>query len=113
MTESNEQKNIYITTPIYYINASPHIGHSYTTIAADVLARYYKLKNKSVFFLTGTDEHGQKIEEAAKASGKAPKDFADEIADKYKDLWENLGINYDKFIRTTDDEHKKNCSKDF
>jgi methionyl-tRNA synthetase len=106
-------KTIYITTPIYYINASPHIGHAYTTIASDVLARYYKLKNQNVFFLTGTDEHGQKIEEASKAKGKAPKQFADEIVAEYKYLWEKLDIKYDKFIRTTDDEHKKTVQKIF
>ena len=110
---SEKSKIIYITTPIYYINASPHIGHSYTTIAADVLARYYKLKNQQVFFLTGTDEHGQKIEEAAKASGKQPQQFADEIVEQYKDLWVKLGINYDKFIRTTDEQHKKTVQKIF
>ncbi|MCP3659239.1 MAG: methionine--tRNA ligase [Bacteroidetes bacterium] len=105
------EKKIYITTPLYYINASPHIGHAYTTIAADVYARYFKLRGKDVFFLTGTDEHGQKIEEAAKEAGKAPKDFADEVVEKYQDLWEHLKIEYNKFIRTTDDEHKKTVQK--
>ncbi len=105
------KNKIYITTPLYYINASPHIGHSYTTIAADVLARYYKLKNKDVFLMTGTDEHGQKIEEAAITAKKNPKDFADEVVEKYKTLWAKLDINYDKFIRTTDDEHQKTVQK--
>jgi len=106
-------KTIYITTPIYYINASPHIGHSYTTIAADVISRFYKLKKQNVFFLTGTDEHGQKIEEAAKESGKEPKEFADDIVNKYKNLWIDLGIDYDDFIRTTDEKHKKTVQKIF
>lgn len=108
-----DNKTIFITTPIYYINASPHIGHSYTTIAADVLVKYFKLKNKKVFFLTGTDEHGQKIEEAAKTAGKDIKQFADEVSSKYKHLWEKLGIHYDKFIRTTDEDHKKTVQKIF
>jgi methionyl-tRNA synthetase len=108
---NNLKNSFYITTPIYYINADPHIGHSYTTIAADVLARYHRLLGRKVFFLTGTDEHGQKIEEAAKANGKSPKDFADEIVEKYKKLWLELDISYDKFIRTTDEKHKKTVQK--
>ena len=107
------KKNIYITTPLYYINASPHIGHAYTTIAADVYARYWRLKGKDVFLLTGTDEHGQKIAEAAKAQNKEPKIFADEVVQQYKVLWTRLNIDYSKFIRTTDDEHKETVQKIF
>lgn len=99
----------YVTTPIYYINDVPHIGHAYTTIAADVLARYYreKLGNDNVFFLTGTDEHGQKIAEAAKKNGKTPKEFVDNLVPKFKDAWKNLNISNDEFFRTTNPEHEK------
>ncbi len=99
----------YVTTPIYYINDVPHIGHAYTTIAADVLARYYrkKLGNDNVFFLTGTDEHGQKIAEAAKKNNKTPKEFVDNLVPKFKDAWRNLNISNDEFFRTTNPEHEK------
>lgn len=96
----------FITTPIYYVNDVPHIGHAYTTIICDTLARFYRLRGDDVFFLTGTDEHGQKIEEAAKARGKSPKEYADEISAKFKTLWDEFGISYDHFIRTTDEYHK-------
>ncbi|WP_086242805.1 methionine--tRNA ligase [Campylobacter devanensis] len=96
----------FITTPIYYVNDVPHIGHAYTTIICDTLARFYRLRGDDVFFLTGTDEHGQKIEEAAKARGKSPKEYADEISAKFKALWDEFGISYDHFIRTTDEYHK-------
>jgi methionyl-tRNA synthetase len=95
----------YLTTPIYYVNDIPHIGHAYTTIAADVLARYKRLKGFDVFFLTGTDEHGQKIAEAAAAKGKKPKEFCDEIVVRFKSAWEALNISYNDFIRTTEDRH--------
>src|SRR5574344_1427632 len=104
-------KKFYITTPIYYINAQPHIGHAYTTIASDVLARYYRLSGKEVFFLTWTDEHGQKVEESAKKNGKNPKEFADEVVEKYKKLWKDLDITYDGFIRTTDKKHEDTVQK--
>jgi methionyl-tRNA synthetase len=97
----------YITTPIYYVNDVPHIGHAYTTIAADVLARYHRLKGEKVFFLTGTDEHGQKIADAAAKAGKKPKDFVDGLIPSFKDAWKLLNISYDHFIRTTDDHHQK------
>ncbi len=97
----------YITTPIYYVNDVPHIGHAYTTIAADVLARYYKGKGDDVFFLTGTDEHGAKIAEAAKKAGMTPKEFADELAPKFADTWQKLNIDYSEFFRTTNPEHEK------
>ncbi|WP_086227879.1 methionine--tRNA ligase [Campylobacter sp. P0109] len=96
----------FITTPIYYVNDVPHIGHAYTTIICDTLARFYRLRGDDVFFLTGTDEHGQKIEEAAKARGKSPKEYADEISAKFRALWDEFGISYDHFIRTTDEYHK-------
>jgi len=103
----------YITTPIYYVNAKPHIGHAYTTIAADVLARFYRqqLGKENVFFLTGTDEHGQKIQKVAEGAGKNPQEFVDEIADEFKVLWGKLDIEYDNFIRTTDESHKKAVQK--
>lgn len=97
----------YITTPIYYINDVPHIGHAYTTVAADVLARYHRKKGGEVFFLTGTDEHGAKIAEAAAKAGKEPQEFADELVPKFQDAWKNLNISYDEFFRTTNPEHEK------
>ena len=106
-------KTYYLTTPIYYVNDIPHIGHAYTTIIADVVARFSRLKGIDTFFLTGTDEHGQKIEEAAKKRGKTPKEYADEISSKFKELWDEFEISYDKFIRTTDSEHIKGVQKAF
>ncbi len=103
----------YITTPIYYVNDVPHIGHAYTTIIADTIARYYRLKGDEVFFLTGTDEHGQKIEEAAKLRNKSPKEYADEVSGKFRALWDEFDISYDKYIRTTDEYHKKGVQKAF
>ena len=107
------QEKAYVTTPIYYVNDVPHIGHAYTTIIADTMARYYRLKGYDTFFLTGTDEHGQKIEEAAKSRSRTPKEYADEISGKFKSLWDEFDISYDKFIRTTDIEHKKGVQKAF
>jgi methionyl-tRNA synthetase len=95
----------YITTPIYYVNDVPHIGHAYTTIAADVMARYHRLLGEPVFFLTGTDEHGQKVEKAAVEKGRSPKEHADLLSLNFKRLWEKLEITNDAFIRTTDREH--------
>jgi methionyl-tRNA synthetase len=103
----------YITTPIYYVNDIPHIGHAYTTIIADSLARFYRLKGYETFFLTGTDEHGQKIEQAAAARGKNPKEYADEVSAKFRALWDEFGISYDYFIRTTDENHKLGAQKAF
>ncbi|WP_024790042.1 methionine--tRNA ligase [Lebetimonas sp. JH292] len=103
----------YLTTPIYYVNDVPHIGHAYTTIIADSIARYARLKGIDTFFLTGTDEHGQKIEEAARKRGKSPKEYADEISAKFKELWDEFEISYDKFIRTTDPGHIKGVQKAF
>jgi methionyl-tRNA synthetase len=100
-------KRFYITTPIYYVNSLPHLGHAYTTIVADALARFYRLQGYEVFFLTGTDEHGDKIAKAAEAQGKTPKQFVDEIANTFKETWDKLGLNYSYFIRTTSDKHKR------
>jgi methionyl-tRNA synthetase len=103
----------YITTPIYYVNDIAHIGHAYTTIIADTLARYSRLSGLDTYFLTGTDEHGQKIEEAAKSRGKSTQNYADEISATFKDLWDEFDISYDKFIRTTDMDHMKGVQKAF
>ena len=97
----------YITTAIDYVNAEPHIGHAYQKIVADVLARWNKLQGKEVLFVTGTDEHGKKVEESAKKAGKYPKEFVDEISKKFIKAWKALNIKYDRFIRTTDTDHKK------
>ncbi len=95
----------YVTTPIYYVNDVPHIGHAYTTVAADTVARFYRLRGYDVFFLTGTDEHGLKIQKSAEEKGISPKELADRNSENFKKLWEFLGIEYDRFIRTTDPEH--------
>jgi methionyl-tRNA synthetase len=95
----------YITTPIYYVNAEPHIGHAYTTIVADVLNRFYKMMGSRTFFLTGTDEHGDKIAQAARAEGISPKAYADRISGLFRQTWPKLEVQNDKFIRTTDPEH--------
>jgi methionyl-tRNA synthetase len=101
------KQKFYITTPIYYVNDVPHIGHAYTTIAADILARYNRLKGKEVFFLTGTDEHGQKVEKAAQGKSLSPKEHADKMVENFRTLWKKLNITNDAFIRTTDMEHIK------
>ena len=98
-------KKFYITTPIYYINDVPHIGHLYTTVSADTLARYYRKKGYEVFFLTGTDEHGLKIQKSAEEKGMDPKELADKNSAVFKNLWDHIGISYDRFIRTTDPDH--------
>ncbi len=104
-------KKFYITTPIYYANAKPHIGHAYTTVAADVLARFHKMQGEKVFFLTGLDEHGLKIQRIAEKTGKNPQEFVDGISEEFKNLWKKLNIQYDSFIRTTDQKHKKAVQK--
>lgn len=106
-------KNVYITTPIYYVNDVAHIGHAYTTIIADMLARYSRLTGLNTFLLTGTDEHGQKISQSAELRGKTAKEYADEISGKFRTLWDDFDITYDKFIRTTDVEHKLGVQKAF
>lgn len=100
-------KHYYITTPIYYINDVPHIGHAYTTIAADIMARYKRICGYEVFFLTGTDEHGQKVEKAAGQQGIHPKELADRMVSRFTDLWEVLNISNTGFIRTTEERHRK------
>ena len=106
-------RKFYITTPIYYVNARPHIGHAYTTIACDTVARRQRLLGADTFFLTGTDEHGQKIERAAQAAGKTPQQYADEISGEFRRLWQRMGISNDDFIRTTEDRHKKRVQELF
>lgn len=101
------QNTFYITTPIYYVNDVPHIGHAYTTVAADVLARYWRLRGRDVMFLTGLDEHGQKVQQAAAKAGIDPQAHCDKLAPQFQDLWKRLNISNDAFIRTTDAPHKK------
>lgn len=108
-----ENKKYYITTPIYYPSSKFHVGHCYCTIIADAIARYKRLQGYDVFFMTGTDEHGQKIERKAKEAGKTPKEYVDEIVSDTKELWKSLGITYDKYIRTTDKEHVECVKKIF
>jgi methionine--tRNA ligase beta chain len=110
---SNEANKFYLTTPIYYVNARPHIGHAYTTIVADVLARRHRLLGEDTFFLTGTDEHGQKIERSASAAGIPPQLFADQVSKSFEDLWKRMGITNDAFIRTTDPRHIQGAQKLF
>jgi methionyl-tRNA synthetase len=100
-------KRFYITTPIYYVNARPHIGHTYTTIACDAIARRQRMHGVNTYFLTGTDEHGQKIERAAAAAGKSPLQLTDEVSSQFRALWDRMGITYNDFIRTTSDRHKR------
>jgi methionyl-tRNA synthetase len=111
--EKNSNKTFYITTPIYYVNDVPHIGHAYTTIIADTLARFKKLCGCDVFFLTGTDEHGQKIEKSAAEKGLTPIELADKVVIRFKNLWQSLNISYDYFIRTTAPQHEAGVQKIF
>ena len=104
-------KPYYITTPIYYVNDRPHIGHSYTTIAADLLARFQRLNGREAFFLTGTDEHGNKIAEAAQAKGIEPQKFCDQVVEHFRKAWKSLNIEYNYFIRTTDERHERAVQK--
>ena len=108
-----ENKKFYITTPIYYPSDKLHIGHSYTTVACDALARYKRAQGYDVMFLTGTDEHGQKIQDKAAAKGVTPKQYVDEIVATVKDLWKTMDVSYDRFIRTTDDYHVQSVQKIF
>src|SRR3990167_950389 len=103
----------YITTPIYYVNAKPHVGHAYTTLAADVITRYQqkKIGKDNVFFLTGADEHGVHIERAAREASKKPKEFCDAIVPLFKKTWGMLNIEYSHFIRTTDSYHEKGAQE--
>jgi methionyl-tRNA synthetase len=97
----------YVTTPIYYMNAEPHIGHTYTTVLADTLARYHRLRGDRTFFLTGSDEHGEKVLEAARDRGQTPQEIADHYSAVFRSTWDELGITYDRFIRTTESAHRK------
>jgi len=100
----------FITTPIYYVNDKPHIGHAYTSLAADVLARWRRLQGREVLFLTGTDEHGQKVEKAARDAGMDPQAFCDQVSQHFRDLVGVMGLSVDQFIRTTEDRHKRTCT---
>ena len=108
-----DKNTFYITTPIYYPSDKLHIGHSYTTVACDALARFKRMQGKEVMFLTGTDEHGQKIQDKAADAGVTPKEYVDRIVATVKDLWKLLDVSYDRFIRTTDDYHMESCQKIF
>lgn len=109
----SEKEKFYITTPIYYPSGNPHIGHCYTTVACDSIARFRRMQGKDVIFLTGTDEHGLKIEQKAEEKGISPKEYVDEIVKVFKDLWSYMNISYDRYIRTTDDYHIKTVQKIF
>ncbi len=104
-------KRFYITTPIYYVNGAPHIGHAYTSIATDVMARFKRLDGYDVFFLTGTDEHGQKVERAAAEAGVDPQTFADRVSADFRDMADKMGVSYDDYIRTTEERHKRSCAE--
>lgn len=106
-------KPFYITTPIYYVNDRPHIGHTYTTVLADVITRFHRMRGEEVYFLTGTDEHGQKVEKAAAARGITPKQLADEVVANYTELWKAMGMTHFRFIRTTDEDHKAQVQRLF
>ena len=108
-----EKEKFYITTPIYYPSGNPHIGHCYTTVACDSIARFRRMQGKDVIFLTGTDEHGLKIEQKAKEKGITPKEYVDEIVKVFKNLWSYINISYDRYIRTTDDYHIETVQKIF
>ena len=108
-----EKKTFYITTPIYYPSGNAHIGHSYCTVASDAIARYRRMQGYDVMFLTGTDEHGLKIEQKAEAEGVTPKQYVDKIVANFQKLWKLLNISNDRFIRTTDDYHVKAVQKIF
>jgi methionyl-tRNA synthetase len=104
-------KSYYLTTPIYYVNGAPHIGHAYTSVATDVLARFKRMDGYEVFFLTGTDEHGQKVEQAAAAAGLDPQSFTDRISADFKDMARVMGVSYDDYIRTTEERHMTSCAE--
>src|SRR6202008_822915 len=104
-------RRYYLTTPIYYVNASPHIGHAYTTLACDVLARFMRLDGYDVHFLTGTDEHGQKVEKSATNAGIDPQAFTDKLSQNFRALAKVMNYTNDDFIRTTEERHKKACQE--
>jgi methionyl-tRNA synthetase len=106
-------KTFYVTTPIYYVNDVPHIGHAYTTVACDAVARYKRAKGYDVFFLTGTDEHGQKVEKAAAERGEKPRDLADRVVTRFQDLWSSLDVSHTRFVRTTEEAHRRSVEELF
>ena len=107
MDRTLTKQDYNLTTPIYYVNDKPHIGHAYTTLACDVLARFNRLDGKNVFFLTGTDEHGQKVQKSAEAAGKEPQEFTDSLSQNFRQLAEEMNYSHDDFIRTTESRHIK------
>ena len=109
---SAAKRTFYLTTPIYYVNDAPHIGHAYTTVAGDVLTRWHRQKGESVWFLTGTDEHGQKVLNTANENGVSPQDWCDRLVEKsWKPTWEKLNVAYDDFIRTTEPRHMERVQR--
>src|ERR1700722_15258474 len=109
----SDTSSFYITTPIYYVNARPHIGHAYTTIVADAIARRKRAQGFETWLLTGTDEHGQKIERSARAAGQTPQEFATAVSSQFRGLWDRMGLSYDDYIRTTEERHRKGVQKLF
>src|SRR5919108_188422 len=107
-----EAERYYVTTPIYYVNDAPHVGHAYTTLACDALARFMRLDGRQVHFLTGTDEHGQKVEKSAQAAGMDPQAFTDKVSQNFRDLAKAMNFSNDDFIRTTEERHIKSCQRD-
>src|SRR3989338_11574203 len=103
----------YLTTPLYYVNAAPHLGHAYSTIVADTIRRYKKMRGYDAFLLTGTDEHGQKVERSAKAAGLSPQQFADQVSALFREQWRKVGIEFDSFFRTTEERHAAAVRKIF
>jgi methionyl-tRNA synthetase len=108
---NSSKRRYFITTPIYYVNDKPHIGHAYPTVAVDILTRFHRIKGDQTFFLTGTDEHGSKVAEAAEKAGLSPQEFCDRNSQLYKDAWKRLNISYDYFVRTTDKRHIQSVGK--
>src|SRR4029077_5721496 len=106
-----ERQSFYVTTPIYYVNDSPHIGHAYTSLACDALARFMRLDGYDVHFLTGTDEHGEKVEKCGKVAGKDPQAFTDEVSQRFRLLAEAMNFSNDDFIRTTEPRHVEACQE--
>ena len=105
------KSTFYVTTPIYYPNDVPHIGHAYTTVATDFVARYHRLRDERVFFLTGTDEHGKKVPQAARDQGMEPQAFVDRMEPRWREVWQRLDISHDDYIRTTEPRHERAVTK--
>src|SRR5664279_4325305 len=106
-------KKFYLTTPIYYVNARPHLGHTYTTVVSDAICRRKRALGFDTWFLTGTDEHGQKIERSAEVANQTPAEFAAEISSQFRSLWNRMDLSYDDYIRTTEDRHRKGVQQLF